>query len=144
MKLQPRTQIAILIGFCIVLYFFNLSQWDLWNPDEPRYGQVSREIVNGGDWILMHNNGKMYTDKPPMFFWLIAFSSFLFHGFSSFAVRFPSAFFGTLTVLLAFLLGRSLYGTGAGFLEAGGCAGAEGFVAASDLTRWARITSPVG
>ncbi len=117
MKLQPRTQIAILIGFCLVLYFVNLNQWDLWNPDEPRYGQVSREIVNGGDWILMHNNGKMYTDKPPLFFWLIAFSSSLFHGFSSFAVRFPSALFGTLTVLLAFLYGRSLYGPGAGFLS---------------------------
>jgi hypothetical protein len=34
---------------------------------------------------------------------------------------------------------------GVGFVDAGGCAGAIGFfVAASDFTRWARITSPVG
>jgi 4-amino-4-deoxy-L-arabinose transferase-like glycosyltransferase len=114
---QERTQIYILIGLCAVLYFFNLSQWDLWNPDEPRYGQVAREIVNGGDWILMHNNGKMYTDKPPLFFWLIAFSSFLWQGFNSFSVRFPSAFFGTLTVLLTFLLGKKLSGPRSGFFS---------------------------
>ena len=109
MDLQPRTAVMILIGLCLAIYFFNLSQWDLWNPDEPRYGQVAREIVKGGDWILMHNNGKMYTDKPPLFFWAIAFSSFLWQGFSSLSVRFPSALFATLTVLLTYLLGRKLY-----------------------------------
>jgi hypothetical protein len=40
----------------------------------------------------------MYGDKPPLFFWLIALSSYLWQGFSSFSVRFPSAVFGTLTV----------------------------------------------
>ena len=90
---ERRVQVGFLLIFCLFLYFINLGRWDLWNPDEPRYGQVAREIVNGGDWVLMHNNGKMYTDKPPLFFWVIAFSSFLWHGFTSFSVRFPSAFF---------------------------------------------------
>ncbi len=116
-NLQSKIAVAILIGFCVVLYFFNLGRWDLWNPDEPRYGQVAREIVQGGDWILMHNNGKMYTDKPPLFFWAIGFSSFIWRGFSSFSVRFPSALFGTLTVLLVYLLGRKLYRSWSGFLS---------------------------
>jgi 4-amino-4-deoxy-L-arabinose transferase-like glycosyltransferase len=118
-KIYPQqwTQIAILIGFCLILFFFNLNRWDLWNPDEPRYAEVSREIVKGGDWILMHYNGKVYGDKPPLFFWLIALSSYLWKGFSSFAVRFPSAFFGTLTVLLVFFLGKILYGIRTGFLS---------------------------
>ena len=118
MSRESRLQVAIILGFCIVVYFVNLGQWDLWNPDEPRYGQVAREIVRGGDWILMHNNGKMYTDKPPLFFWLIVFSSYLWEGFSSFAVRFPSALFGTLTVLLTYLLGRNFFASRSGFLSA--------------------------
>ncbi len=101
---------------CFALYFVNLGQWDLWNPDEPRYAQVAREMVSGGDWILMHFNGEVYGDKPPLFFWLIAFSTYLWGGFSSFAVRFPSAFFGTLTVLLTYLIGRHLYSSRTGFL----------------------------
>jgi len=114
---QPWVQIAILIGFCVVLYFLNLGRWDLWNPDEPRYAQVAREMVDRGDWLLMHYNGKVYADKPPLFFWLIAFSSFVWQGFSSFSVRFPAAFFGTLTVLLTFFLGRTLYSSRIGFLS---------------------------
>jgi 4-amino-4-deoxy-L-arabinose transferase-like glycosyltransferase len=114
---QPWVQVAVLLGLCFVVYFINLGQWDLWNPDEPRYAEVSREMVNGGDWILMHRNGELYTDKPPFFFWAIAISSFLWQGFNPFSVRFPSAFFGTLTVLLTFFIGKRLYSSRAGFLS---------------------------
>ena len=116
-NLSKTFLILILIGFCVLLYFVNLGRWDLWNPDEPRYAQVSREMVERGDWILMHDNGEIYADKPPLFFWFIAFSSYLGQGFTSFSVRFPAAFFGTLTILLTFLLGRALYSSRAGFLS---------------------------
>ncbi len=114
---QRWVQILLLLGFCFILLFLNLARWDLWNPDEPRYGQVAREMVQGGDWILMHFNGKTYADKPPLFFWLIGLSSYLWGGFTSFAVRFPSALFGTLTVVLTFILGKRLYGLRTGFLS---------------------------
>ena len=114
---QPRAQFALLLGLCFIIYFVNLGQWDLWNPDEPRYAEVSREMVKGGDWILMHRNGELYTDKPPLFFWAVAISSFLWQGFSPFAVRFPSALFGTLTVLLTFFIGKRLYSSRTGFLS---------------------------
>ena len=113
---QPLAQFTLLLVLCLVIYFVNLGQWDLWNPDEPRYAEVSREMVDGGDWILMHYNGNVYSDKPPLFFWLVGLSSFLWQGFTSFSVRFPSAFFGTLSVLLTFLIGKSLYNSRTGFL----------------------------
>lgn len=114
---QKWVQILLLVGFCFVFFFLNLGRWDLWNPDEPRYGQVAREMVQGGDWILMHLNGKTYADKPPLFFWLIGLSSYLWGGFTSFAVRFPSALLGALTVVLTFILGKRLYGLRTGFLS---------------------------
>jgi len=109
--------VTLLMGLCFILYFFNLGRWELWKPDEPRYAQVAREMVSGGDWILMHLNGRIYEDKPPLFFWAIAFSSFLWQGFTPFSVRFPSAVFGTLTVLLTFLMGKRLYDSRTGFLS---------------------------
>jgi len=114
---QKRVQVKLLVVFTILLYFTNLGQWDLWNPDEPRYAEVAREMVVNGDWVLMHYNGNVYPDKPPLFFWLVGLSSFLFQGFTSFSVRFPAAFFGTLTVLLTYLLGRSLLGAGTGLIS---------------------------
>ncbi len=113
----PWVQIAVLMGFCSVIYFVNLDRWDLWNPDEPRYAEVSREMVNSGDWILMHRNGEVYADKPPLFFWAIAISSFLWGGMTPFSIRFPSAFFGMMTVLVTFFIGKRLYSSRAGFLS---------------------------
>ena len=114
---EKKVQIALLLGICFLVYFFNLGRSDLWAPDEPRYAQIAKEIVNRGDWILMHINGGVYGDKPPLFFWFIALSSYLWHGFTSFSARFPSALFGTLTVLLTFFLGKRLYSSGAAFLS---------------------------
>jgi 4-amino-4-deoxy-L-arabinose transferase-like glycosyltransferase len=114
---RPSRQAGLLLAFCFVLFFVNLGQWDLWNPDEPRYAQVAREMVNGGDWILMHFNGQVYADKPPLFFWLVTLSSILWQGFNSFAVRFPSALFGTLTILLTFFIGKNLYSSRTGILS---------------------------
>ncbi len=115
---QPWAQIILLLVFCSVLFILGVGRWDLWNPDEPRYAQVAKEMVERGDWILMHVNGEIYVDKPPLFFWLIALSSFLWQGFTSFSARFPSAFLSTLTVLLTFFLGKKLYGSRTGFLSA--------------------------
>ena len=102
---QPWDQIIIL-RFCSLLFILGVGRWDLCNADEPRYAQVAKEMVERGDWILMYVNGNAYVDKPPFFFWLIALSSFLWQGFTSFSVRFPSAFLNTLTVLLTFFLGK--------------------------------------
>ncbi len=115
---QSWVQIILLLAFCSLLFILGVGRWDLWNPDEPRYAQVSKEMVARGDWILMHVNGNTYVDKPPLFFWLIALSSFLWQGFTSFSARFPSAFLSTVTVLLTFFLGKKLYGSRTGFLSA--------------------------
>ena len=114
---QTWAQVALLVGFCIVFYFLALGQWKLRGHDEVRYTQIAREIVKGGDWISMHLHGRPYLDKPPLFFWSIALSSYLWHGFTPFSARFPSAFFGTLTILMVFFIGKILFDSQTGFLS---------------------------
>jgi len=114
---QKRVQVGLLVAFLGLFYFTNLGQWDLWNPDEPRYAEVAREMVVNGDWILMHYNGNVYPDKPPLFFWLVGLSSYLWQGFTSFSARLPAAFFGMLAVVLTCLIGRSLFGSSVGLIS---------------------------
>ncbi len=38
--------------------------------DEARYLTVSWEMYLGGDYIIPHLNGEIYTHKPPLFFWV--------------------------------------------------------------------------
>ena len=39
--------------------------------DETRYLAVAWEMRLGGDWIVPHLNGALYSQKPPLLFWLI-------------------------------------------------------------------------
>jgi 4-amino-4-deoxy-L-arabinose transferase-like glycosyltransferase len=115
---QTWVQVALLLGLCIGLYFFALDRSELRKPDEIRYAQVAKEIVDGGDWISMHLHGRSYVDKPPLFFWLIAGSSYLWGSVTPVSARFPSALLGSLTVLIVFFMGKALYDSRTGFLAA--------------------------
>ncbi|MGZ3494757.1 MAG: ArnT family glycosyltransferase, partial [Thermodesulfobacteriota bacterium] len=111
------TPIVLLLGFCFLFYFLTLDRWELRKPDEIRYARVAQEMVEGGDWVSLQLYGRPYLEKPPLFFWLMALSSYLWQGFTSFSARFPSALFGTLTVLIVFLIGKDLFDSRTGFLS---------------------------
>jgi 4-amino-4-deoxy-L-arabinose transferase-like glycosyltransferase len=110
--------IIILALFSGVLFFSYLGGWDLWNPDEPRYAQVAREMLQGEGWIIPHLNSAVYYDKPPFLFWLIAGAAKVLGGMSETAARLPSAFFGLLTVILLFFFGKKLFDERTGFFAA--------------------------
>lgn len=109
-------QLILLVAVCALLFFSNLDRRALWPPDEPRYFSIARETLDHGDWILLNKDGQVYTDKPPLFFWLVAFSSVLWQGLDTFSARFPSALFATISVVLTFFLGRTLFSPGVGFI----------------------------
>jgi 4-amino-4-deoxy-L-arabinose transferase-like glycosyltransferase len=62
----------------------------LWDNSETAYGEVAREILIGGDWIVMHQNGMPWYVQPPLYFWTAALFAKIF-GISEFALRLPSA-----------------------------------------------------
>ena len=100
----PSFQIVVLLSISFIIFFVNLDGWDLWNPDEPRYAQVAKEMMESGNWILPHLNSRVYPDKPPVFFWLIALSSKIKGEVNSFSARFPSALAAVLGILITYLL----------------------------------------
>ena len=114
----PAFHLFILVLLSSLLFFYNLGGWDLWNPDEPRYAQVAREMAEDGNWILPRLNNRIYPDKPPVFFWLIALSYAVSGEVNSFSARFPSALAGVLGVLITYLLGRKLKSPRAGLISA--------------------------
>lgn len=91
---------------------------DLWNPDEPRFGQVTREMLQSGQYAVPTLNEEIYTDKPPAFFWLSALAAKLFHGgaVNEWTTRFPSVAAGIGSLLLVLCLGRRMFNPVAGLL----------------------------
>jgi len=97
----------LLLG--LVLFLPGIAGRDLWNPDEPRYAEVAREMRATGDWFVPHLNGKIYSEKPPLLFWLIGAASFATGGVSPVSARLPSALAGICTLFLLFGMARRLF-----------------------------------
>ena len=68
----PRWHIPVLVGTAAVLFLVNIGGYDLWPPDEPRFAEVAREMVQSGDYLVPRVNGEPDKEKPPVLFWAVA------------------------------------------------------------------------
>ncbi len=109
--------IAILAIFFLT-YILPLGERPMVIPDETRYAEISREMLDSGDWIVPKLDGLRYFEKPILGHWLNAASQYLF-GEDAFAVRLPSALAVGFSALAIFLfVRRSADGAWAGLLAA--------------------------
>jgi len=108
MKSRTLIQLFVLLSLCYFIFFFRIGVRDLWSPDEPRYAQVAREMLETKEWIVPQLNGQLYREKPPLYFWLVAMVSEPFGGVTEATARFPSALAATATVVLTYFLGIML------------------------------------
>jgi len=81
------------------VFFFNLWKYGFWEPDEARYAEISREMVQGGSFLVPHLNYVIYVEKPPLLYWMTSLSFGIF-GINEFAARFFVALFGVLGVAI--------------------------------------------
>ncbi len=99
--------LLILLSVCSFFYFYSLGERSLYNPDEGRYAEIAKEMVQRNDWIEPRLFNVDYLAKPILFYWLtmISFKSF---GFTEFAARFMPVLFGLLGILATFLFTRKI------------------------------------
>jgi 4-amino-4-deoxy-L-arabinose transferase-like glycosyltransferase len=136
---ERRTVRRDLLLLCLVgvaLFFWRLGSHDLWPSDEPRFANVAREMRARGDYAVLSLNDRLYTDKPPLFFWAINGFGLLCGGVNEWSARLPSATAGLLTLFIIYILGRELYDRRVGLL------GALVFATSAEIAiraRWASI-----
>ncbi len=106
-----------LLALTVFTFFFLLGSRALNEPDEGRYSEVAREMIETGNWLVPHFWYLPHLDKPPMTYWLVAVSMKLF-GQNEWAVRLPLALAGISGVWAVWLLGCSIGGHRAGLWSA--------------------------
>lgn len=83
---------AAILGalFAAVITLPGLGNGTLWDNSETVYGEVAREVLLSGDWVVMHVNAQAWFVQPPLFFWIAALCAKVF-GVTPFALRLPAA-----------------------------------------------------
>lgn len=89
------------------LYLFANSRTSLWDRDEPSYARAAVEMRESGNYLVPTFNGQTWTDKPVLFWWLMAGAIGIF-GTSEFACRFWSALGMAASCLVVFAVGKCL------------------------------------
>lgn len=72
-------------------------------PDEFRYAEIPREMLESGNWVTPHLNGIRYFEKPALGYQLTALSFSVF-GENTFALRLPSVLAVLLTAAFLYYL----------------------------------------
>lgn len=92
-------------AFFIVVYLLPLGFRVMIRPDEFRYAEIPREMIDSGEWMRPRLDGVKYFEKPTLGYQLIAVSMKLF-GENKFAVRLPSVLGTLLAAAMVWLLCR--------------------------------------
>jgi 4-amino-4-deoxy-L-arabinose transferase-like glycosyltransferase len=107
---------GILASFSAFAFFWNLNV-PFYEGTEGFYADITREMVQSGQYWHLTYQGQPYAFKPPLFFWLIAWSISVF-GENEFAHRVPGSLFCVATMILTYRFGRMLFSKTAGFWAA--------------------------
>lgn len=94
--------------FWLLLAAVSIAIRPLFPIDETRYTAVAWEMWVRDDFLVPHLNGEAYSHKPPLLFWLMQLSWWLF-GVNDWSHRFIAPLFSLATLYLSQAVARLLW-----------------------------------
>lgn len=107
----------LLLAILAAVYLVPLGNHPLMDPDEGRYSEIPREMVESGDFVTPRLNYVKYFEKPAFLYWANALA-YKAIGENEFASRITVTLCALLGILVAGLLAGYMYGKLAGWFAA--------------------------
>lgn len=97
-----------LLALFILSVLVPLGLRPLWIPDESRYAEIAREMLESGHWVVPQLLGLPYFEKPVAGYWFTAISQGLL-GQNLFASRLPVALATALSAVVVGTLAQRMW-----------------------------------
>ena len=107
-------EIVLVIVAAIVFFGCIISPPALMDDVDAVHGQMARNMVQSGDWVIAHLDGVPYMEKAPLPYWLIAIC-YLLMGVHDWVARIPTALAAVLLCFVTARYGAWAFGRRAGF-----------------------------
>lgn len=105
---MPRNLLIFFWTAVGLVYLAGAIFIDVMDVDSSQYASIACEMLDSNNWLIIKHKNADYLDKPPLLFWLSAFSYKLF-GINHFAYRLPSILAGILGLFAVYGIAEKLY-----------------------------------
>jgi len=102
---RQKSWLTLAALWCVLLLLATLRPLAV--PDEGRYGEIGRWMLQSGDWLTPRLNGIPFFHKPPYVYWLEAMSLATF-GINELALRLVPALHVGLMLVVLYLAARTI------------------------------------
>ncbi len=115
---EERRDVIAVAALGALVFLPWLGAVGFWDPWEPHYGEVAREMIDRRDWVHPHWEHAYFFSKPILTFWLMA-PMMLLAGtdgaggmgvYTEWLVRLPFAALAILAMVLTYLAVRRTLG----------------------------------
>ncbi|MBT3923414.1 MAG: glycosyltransferase family 39 protein [Nitrospina sp.] len=113
-KITEKQLVFFWLIFCLIALTYKLGGIPPYHSDENFYVESSRNMIESGDYLTPIYHDKKRFNKPILYYWLVS-ASYKIFGVNLASARLASAFFGSLTIGLLYLISTRLFKGGIGF-----------------------------
>ncbi|MCB9047710.1 MAG: glycosyltransferase family 39 protein [Chitinophagales bacterium] len=134
-------KIPIWVFILLAILHISAVRVGVMDIDASQYAEISREMMESGNYLQLFDRGIDYLDKPPFLFWASALSMKIF-GVGNFGFKLPSILFALFAIYATYRLARLLYDEATGRMAAlvfGTCQGM--FLMTNDIRTDTMLTS---
>ena len=107
-KATEKQLVFLWLIFCFVALTYKLGGVPPYHTDENFYVESSRNMVESGDYLTPIYHDKKRFAKPILYYWFVS-ASYRIFCVNLASARLASAFFGSLTIGLLYLISSRLF-----------------------------------